>query len=194
MQRQSSTAREQIPSGGPDSEFAWSVVRAAARAAERLTQTEQLVAFALEDDGQLRIVPVTNPEALIAWRPGAGWEAVLPVDDPRHALIDLYLPICSATAARPVTVGHLGQSLDGFIATHAGESRWVTGQENVLHSHRLRALCDAVVVGAGTVAADDPRLTTRLVPGPNPLRVVLDPGRRLSTSHRVFSDAEADSI
>src|SRR5207244_2755482 len=52
----------------------------------------------------------------------------------------------------------------------------------------------AVIVGPGTVAADDPRLTTRLVPGPNPLRVILDPGRRLSTSHRVFSDAEADSI
>jgi diaminohydroxyphosphoribosylaminopyrimidine deaminase / 5-amino-6-(5-phosphoribosylamino)uracil reductase len=115
-------------------------------------------------------------------------------DAARHALIDLYLPICSATAARPMTVGHLGQSLDGFIATHAGESRWVTGAENVLHSHRLRALCDAVVVGAGTIAADDPQLTTRLVPGPNPVRVILDPGRRLDTRHRVFNDAEAESI
>ena len=89
--------------------------------------------------------------------------------------IDLYLPICSATSARPMTVGHLGQSLDGFIATHAGESQFVTGEENILHLHRMRALCDAVVVGAGTVAADDPQLTTRHVAGPSPLRVVFDP-------------------
>ncbi|PYR13358.1 MAG: hypothetical protein DMG00_07070 [Acidobacteria bacterium] len=102
--------------------------------------------------------------------------------------------MCSATSARPVTVGHLGQSLDGFIATHAGESRWVTGHENMVHMHRLRALCDAVVVGSGTVAADDPQLTTRLVEGPNPLRVVLDPARRLGVHHRVFTDGSAETI
>ena len=89
-------------------------------------------------------------------------------DDPRRAMIDLYLPICSATDAHPITVGHLGQSLDGFIATHAGESQFVTGEENILHLHRMRALCDAVVVGAGTVAADDPQLTTRHVSGAEP--------------------------
>ena len=135
-----------------------------------------------------------DPDAIIAWRPDGGWENRLPPDDRRSALIDLYLPICSATAARPVTVGHLGQSLDGFIATHSGESRWVTGQENILHLHRLRALSDAVIVGAGTVAADDPQLTTRLVPGPNPLRVVLDPTRRLTGIYRVFNDDEAETI
>ena len=69
---------------------------------------------------------------------------------------------------RPITVGHLGQSLDGFIATHDGDSQFVTGRENIVHLHRLRALCDAVVVGAGTVAADDPQLTTRHVAGPQP--------------------------
>jgi riboflavin-specific deaminase-like protein len=91
-------------------------------------------------------------------------------------------------------VGHLGQSLDGFIATHAGESQWVTGPDNVVHSHRLRALCDAVVVGAGTVAADDPLLTTRHVSGPNPLRVVVDPDRRLAADHRVFTDDSANTV
>jgi diaminohydroxyphosphoribosylaminopyrimidine deaminase / 5-amino-6-(5-phosphoribosylamino)uracil reductase len=139
-------------------------------------------------------VPAGDAGALVAWRPGAGWEAVLPADDPRRAFIDLYLPICSATAARPVTVGHLGESLDGFIATHAGESQWVTGRQNMLHMHRLRALCDAVVVGAGTIAADDPQLTTRLVPGSNPLRVVLDPGRRLGADRRVFTDDAAETL
>jgi len=172
----------------------WSVVQAAARAAERLGQANQRESFALGAEGELRAVPAGDAEALIAWRPGAGWETVLPEDDPRRALIDLYLPICSATAASPVTVGHLGASLDGFIATHAGESQWVTGEQNMLHMHRLRALCDAVVVGAGTVAADDPRLTTRLVPGSNPLRVVLDPARRLGADHRVFTDDAAETL
>src|SRR4051794_23580720 len=169
MREQTSTTREQLPSGGPDADAAWAVVRAAAGAAERLAQADELVAFTLGGDGQLRVVPAMDRDALIAWRPGSGWQTVLSPADPRHPLIDLYLPICSATSARPITVGHLGQSLDGFIATHAGESRWVTGEENILHLHRLRALCDAVVVGAGTVAADDPQLTTRLVAGPNPL-------------------------
>ena len=124
----------------------------------------------------------------------AGWDAEILPDDPRRPLVDLYLPICSATPDRPITVGHLGQSLDGFIATHAGESRWVTGPENMVHMHRMRALSDAVLVGAGTVAADDPQLTTRLVDGPNPVRVVLDPTRRLKVNHRVFTETTARTL
>jgi diaminohydroxyphosphoribosylaminopyrimidine deaminase / 5-amino-6-(5-phosphoribosylamino)uracil reductase len=160
---------------------AWRIVVAAAREADRLTRRDRPVDFVVDD---VRLV----------WQPDTGWHALLPASDERKALIDLYLPICSATAARPITVGHLGQSLDGFIATHAGESRWVTGEENLLHMHRLRALCDAVVVGAGTVAADDPQLTTRLVDGPSPLRVVLDPARRLTPDHRVFNDESAETL
>src|SRR5204862_59306 len=87
--------------------------------------------FALGEDGQLRALPVGHPDALLAWRPGIGWEPLLPSDDPRHPIIDLYLPVCSATALRPITVGHLGQSLDGFIATHAGESQFVPGPSPV---------------------------------------------------------------
>jgi diaminohydroxyphosphoribosylaminopyrimidine deaminase / 5-amino-6-(5-phosphoribosylamino)uracil reductase len=157
----------------------WNLLLTASQNAERMANTGQSAG---------------EPDAIIAWRPDVGWENRLPTDDPRSALLDLYLPICSATAAHPVTVGHLGQSLDGFIATHAGESRWVTGQENIVHLHRLRALCDAVIVGAGTVAADDPQLTTRLVPGPNPIRVVLDRTRRLTSIYRVFNDDAAETM
>jgi diaminohydroxyphosphoribosylaminopyrimidine deaminase / 5-amino-6-(5-phosphoribosylamino)uracil reductase len=158
-----------------DPEAAWTLVLAAAHAAERPRT-------------------IGEPDPIIIWRPDTGWETTLSAEDPRKAWIDLYLPICSATAARPITVGHLGQSLDGFIATHAGESQWVTGDENMRHMHRLRALCDAVIVGAGTVAADDPQLTTRLVEGTNPLRVVLDPARRLRDDHRVFRDPSAETL
>lgn len=172
----------------------WSVVRAAARAAERIAQTNQHAVFALGVDGELRAVKAGDADALVAWRPDAGWEVVLPDDDPRRDFIDLYLPICSATTIRPMTIGHLGESLDGFIATHAGESQWVTGEQNMRHMHCLRALSDAVVVGAGTIAADDPQLTTRLVAGPNPLRVVLDPARRLGADHRVFTDDSAETL
>ena len=163
----------------------------AAARAELLAQTNQDAAFALAPDGQLRAVPPGHPDAVIAWRRDAGFTLVLPPEDPRHAMIDLYLPICNATHARPITVGHLGQSLDGFIATHAGESQYVTGEENILHLHRMRALCDAVIVGAGTVAADDPQLTTRHVSGPSPLRVVFDPTRRLAEHYKVFNDDSA---
>jgi len=109
-------------------------------------------------------------------------------------LDELYQPIRVAGAHRPITVGHLGQSLDGCIATRSGDSHYVNGDENLVHLHRMRALCDAVVVGAGTVEADDPRLTTRHVPGPNPVRVVIDPNRRLGHRYRVFSDGDAPTL
>ena len=171
----------------------------AANEADRAAELNEPVDFAATippegDAAELRVVSRDSREAVVGWRPGAGWNVLLPPDDPAHALIDLYLPICSATVARPITVGHLGQSLDGFIATHAGESQYVTGEENIRHLHRMRALCDAVVVGAGTVAADDPQLTTRHVSGPSPVRVVLDPTRRLADHYRVFNDDTADTL
>ena len=173
-------------------EEAWRIVQAAAIAAEAVSRAGRHEAFTLGADLDLR--PVAAPQSILAWRPDRGWETTMPPDDPRRPLIDLYLPVCSATRARPIAVGHLGQSLDGFIATHAGESQYVTGPENLLHMHRMRALCDAVIVGAGTVAADDPQLTTRHVSGPSPLRVVLDPTRRLEEHYRVFSDDAAATL
>ena len=85
-------------------------------------------------------------------------------------------------------LGRIAQSLDGRIATASGASQWISGREDIVHTHRLRALCDAVVVGAGTVRADDPQLTTREVEGPSPVRVVLDTDRRLDARYRVFRE------
>src|SRR5207245_1441303 len=84
--------------------------------------------------------------------------------------------------------------LDGQIATASGASRYVTGPQNILHMHRLRALCDAVIVGAGTVEADDPQLTTRLVAGDSPVRVVIDPGLRIARDRQIFRDRSARTL
>jgi diaminohydroxyphosphoribosylaminopyrimidine deaminase / 5-amino-6-(5-phosphoribosylamino)uracil reductase len=186
-----------LRTGAPlDGEAVWPLLLAAAAAAEELSSAGQRAAFALDPQGQLKPVHIDDPDALLVWRASGGWEpaAALDADADARTMVELYLPICSATRSQPIAVGHLGQSLDGFIATHAGDSRWVTGQENLRHMHRLRALCDAVVVGAATVAIDDPQLTTRLVAGRNPLRVVIDPDRRLGEHHRLFTDAAAETL
>jgi riboflavin-specific deaminase-like protein len=175
----------------PDAGLSWIIALAAAADAAHLSSVNQAVWCDIGADNHVRLLPPGDPLALIRWDPDVGWKSLLPGNDPRHGLLDLYLPVCSATAARPMTIGHLGLSLDGFIATHTGDSQFVTGHENILHLHRMRALSDAVVVGAGTVAADDPQLTTRHVPGPNPLRVVFDPARRLSADYRIFTDDSA---
>jgi diaminohydroxyphosphoribosylaminopyrimidine deaminase/5-amino-6-(5-phosphoribosylamino)uracil reductase len=91
-------------------------------------------------------------------------------------------------------VAHLGQSLDGRIAAANGQSCYVTGEDDLTHMHRLRALADAVVVGGGTVFHDDPQLTVRRCQGPSPVRVVIDPDRRLGADYRVFQDAQAPTL
>jgi diaminohydroxyphosphoribosylaminopyrimidine deaminase/5-amino-6-(5-phosphoribosylamino)uracil reductase len=183
-----------VPHTGAATDAAWSLVKAAADLAAEMEQAGVARSFADAGQGQLVADPPDETRAVLAWVPGAGWRSRLPADDPRSGLLELYLPICSASAARPISVGHLGQSLDGFIATQSGESQFVTGDDNMIHMHRLRALCDAIVVGAGTVAADNPQLTTRRVAGANPLRVIVDLQRRLPPTARVFVDEAAPTL
>ncbi|MFE7775394.1 RibD family protein [Streptomyces sp. NPDC057445] len=117
------------------------------------------------------------------------WRDASPEAD---VLAERYLPLC--LAGPHFTFAQLGQSLDGFIATRTGDADYVTGEEDREHLHRLRALADAVVVGAGTAVADDPRLTVRACAGVNPVRVVLDPRGRVPLGHRVFSDGAAPTL
>lgn len=77
-------------------------------------------------------------------------------------------------------------SLDGHIATAAGESRWITGVAARRHGHALRASHDAILVGSGTALADDPRLTCRIDGGTHPVPVVLDSRLRLPDDARLL--------
>jgi diaminohydroxyphosphoribosylaminopyrimidine deaminase / 5-amino-6-(5-phosphoribosylamino)uracil reductase len=119
------------------------------------------------------------------------WRTSHPPTPGARDLLDLFLPV---QLPGRLVLGQMGQSLDGRIATESGHSHYVTGEQDLTRLHRLRALVDAVVVGAGTVASDDPRLTVRRVEGANPVRVVIDPSARLPVDRRVFQDGAAPTV
>ncbi len=96
--------------------------------------------------------------------------------------------LCAAPRRRPFLAVKTAASLDGRIATASGVSRWITGPEARQAVHRLRDRYDAVLVGAGTLRADDPRLTARIEGARNPLRVVLDPRLECRADAQVLSD------
>jgi 3,4-dihydroxy 2-butanone 4-phosphate synthase/GTP cyclohydrolase II len=89
---------------------------------------------------------------------------------------------------RPGVVVKLAQSLDGRIATASGDSKWISSEPERAVSHALRAACDAVLVGVGTVVRDNPQLTVRAVPGASPTRVVVDSRLRAPLDSRLFTD------
>jgi diaminohydroxyphosphoribosylaminopyrimidine deaminase/5-amino-6-(5-phosphoribosylamino)uracil reductase len=101
--------------------------------------------------------------------------------------------LTGAREHRPHVVWKVAATLDGRVAAADGTSRWITGPEARAEVHRLRAGCDAVVVGSGTALADDPQLTVRDADGRNaerqPLRVVLDRRGRVPATARVHDDA-----
>ena len=90
---------------------------------------------------------------------------------------------------RPFVTWKYAATLDGRSAAADTTSRWITGEQARADVHRLRGEVDAVVVGVGTVLADDPELTVRPDPGRQPLRVVLDRQGRAPATARVLDDA-----
>jgi riboflavin-specific deaminase-like protein len=165
--------RPELVTGPVDEDEAWGFVRSLVRGTPAATSSS---------------ITVRGERSEISWeaRGGATPEAAL--------VLDLCLPLCVGHDKGELVVAHLGQSLDGRVAVPPGCPRLITGPEDLRHTHRLRALCDAVIVGATTVAVDDPQLTTRFVPGDLPVRVVLDPRVRLSRERRVFADGQAPSL
>jgi riboflavin-specific deaminase-like protein len=99
----------------------------------------------------------------------------------------LYAPLAADGRGQPYLFAQVGQSLDGRIATVTGDAAAISGPDGLCHLHRCRALADAVVVGVRTALTDDPRLTVRLVPGPSPARVVIDPRGRLPNDARALA-------
>ncbi len=96
------------------------------------------------------------------------------------------------TEGRPRVLLKMATSLDGRIATAGGISKWITGDEARQAAHRLRAASDAILIGVGTVLADDPTLTCRL-PGledRSPVRVVLDSGLRTPSESKLMTATE----
>lgn len=104
---------------------------------------------------------------------------------------ELHRPWATASVrGTPWTTLKLASSLDGRAAAADGSSQWITSPDARADAHHLRARVDAIVVGSGTVVADDPRLTVRGVPEPRtPLRVVLDRRGRIPASARVLDSA-----
>lgn len=93
------------------------------------------------------------------------------------------------TKKMPYVTLKLAMSVDGRIATVAGESKWITGMEARRHVHKMRSESDAVMVGVNTVLKDDPALTVRLAEGKNPARVVVDSLLRTPLDAKIFDNA-----
>ena len=118
-----------------DEPDAWALVRAARDAAIRT------------GDPALAISAGDNA-ATIDVMAGGDWQSGFAVSPSAARILDIYLPY-AASGKSPTVLAQVGQSLDGFIATASGHSHYVTGEAGLDHLHRLRALSDVVVVGAG---------------------------------------------
>ena len=161
-----------------DEERAWALVRAAKDAR-------------FEPGAPALKISAGNGTAAIS--AGGAWKTAQSVSPQASSMLDIYLPY-AASGKTPTVMAQIGQSLDGHIATQAGHSHYITGEAGLDHLHRLRALSDVVVVGAGTAVADDPRLTVRRTGGPNPVRAVIDVNGRVSADRRMFRDGAAPTL
>ncbi len=91
----------------------------------------------------------------------------------------------------PFVTLKIAQTIDGRIATNTGHARWITSEAARKEGHRLRSQNDVIIVGIGTVLADDPRLNVRLVKGTSPVRIVLDSSLKIPLKSQLLTDESA---
>jgi len=91
---------------------------------------------------------------------------------------------------RPLITLKFAQTLDGKIAASDGSSKWISSSQSLKFAHKLRVQNDAILVGINTVLIDNPSLTSRLVRGKNPIRVVIDPKLRIPPSSKVLKTSK----
>lgn len=100
------------------------------------------------------------------------------------------------TSDYPFITLSFGMSLDGKIATHTGDSKYISGPESLAFVHRLRHQHEAILVGINTVMIDHPSLTTRLkdVNGHNPIKIIMDSTLKIDVNEPLFTSSEAKTI
>ena len=146
------------------------------------------------------VVALSDPNPLVAGRgihllTAAGIEVTTGVcEDEARRQNEIFLKW--VTTKRPFVTLKTAMTLDGKIASHTGASQWITGAAARARVHAYRNEYDAILVGIGTVLADDPSLTTRLEhgTGKNPLRIVLDSEARTPLDAKLVADGAAPTI
>ena len=146
------------------------------------------------------VIALSDPNPLVAGRgihllTAAGIEVTTGIcEDEARRQNEIFLKW--VTTKRPFVTLKTAMTLDGKIASHTGASQWITGAAARARVHAYRNEYDAILVGIGTVLADDPSLTTRLEhgTGKNPLRIVLDSEARTPLDAKLVADGAASTI
>jgi diaminohydroxyphosphoribosylaminopyrimidine deaminase / 5-amino-6-(5-phosphoribosylamino)uracil reductase len=142
------------------------------------------------------VVAMQDPNPLVAGRGigilrEAGIEVEVGVLEQEARLLNERF-VHNMITGTPFIISKVAMTLDGKLATHNGHSKWITGAEARESVHQLRNNVDAIMVGIGTVLADDPELTTRLPEGgKSPIRIILDSNLRIPLDAKVTDTSEA---
>lgn len=179
---------------GADEAHAWALLLAARSAIEAGSADRVLSLQYDRSSGSVEAGADNLVDPDLVFTANYEWQYSTSLSAETRGLLDLYLPVLGTPDSRSVIVGHLGQSVDARIATSDGDAFFVTGEENRKHLHRLRALSHAVIVGVGTVQADNPQLTTRSVSGQSPVRVIIDPSAKVSLDAGLLNDGAATTM